>query len=100
MKTQMIQIDAIDSLESLTEKISQAHTSRVLLLDQGDNPIPRNEVQTRMLLRRSLHVGKQIGFVTKDIEAKGVWQACDVSVFSDIVNAEQETWKTVSFVNR
>ncbi len=100
MKTQMIQIDAFDSLKSLVEKVIQARTSRVLILDQGDNQIPRDEVLTKVFLRRCLQAGKQIGFVTKDPETKAIWSACEVSVFSDIVSAEQDIWQTIGFTNQ
>lgn len=96
MKTQMVQIEPYDSLESLVEKVDQADTARVLLLDHADNDISRNEVKLTLLIRKCLAAGKQIGLVTKDKETTTLWQEKDLSVFSDVITAQQLTWRTIS----
>lgn len=96
MKTQMVQIEPYDSLESLVEKVEQADTARVLLLDHSDSDIARNEVKLTRLIRLCLSAGKQVGLVTKDPAATTLWFEKDLSVFSDVITAQQQTWRTLS----
>ena len=96
MKTQMVQIEPFDSLESLVEKIDRADTARVLLIDHSDNDLARNQVKMTRLLRACLASGKQIGLVSTDARAIGLWTEKDLSVFADIITARDEIWRTVS----
>jgi hypothetical protein len=96
MKTQMVQIEPFDSLESLVEKIDRADTARVLLIDHSDNDLARNQVKMTRLLRRCLESGKQIGLVSTDPRAIGLWSEKDLSVFADVITARDEVWRTIS----
>lgn len=96
MKTQMVQIEPFDSLESLVEKIDRADTARVLLIDHSDNDISRSQVKMTRLLRRCLESGKQIGLVSTDPRAIGLWTEKDLSVFADVITARDEVWRTIS----
>lgn len=97
MKTQIIQIEPFDSLESLIDRIESTDTARVLLLDHSDNDITRSEVKTNRLIRSCQSSGKQIGLVTENKHTFSLWKERGFPVFPDVVTAEQETWGTVRF---
>jgi hypothetical protein len=93
MKTQIIQLEAHDDINSARDKMAWGKASRLLLVWPKRGDILTRRLDLVLLQRFSQQLGAQMALVTFDDEIDGHAFDLGIPVFSNINHAQQKSWR-------
>ena len=94
MNSQIIYLEADDSLPTIQDKINWSKSERILLIYPNYSPPLNKKIDLVRLQRISQKNGAQLAIVTNNIGIRNIAKDIGVSVFSNITKANLSDWKT------
>ena len=92
MQTQEIQLEPYDNLVSIRDHMAWAHTPRVLLIWPVDGKVNIHPSDLVLMHRHAEFLGQELGIVTRDREIKATAREQNISIFSRVVDAQNNPW--------
>ncbi len=92
MQTQEIQLETHDNLVSIRDHMAWAHTPRVLLIWPLDGRVNIRPSDLVLVRRHAEFLGQELGIVTRDRTIKAIARNLNISVFSRVVEAQDNPW--------
>ncbi len=93
MKTQIIQLDSFDDVNSVKDKMNWSQTSRILLVFPQRGKVLKERLDLFLLLRYSESLGRQIAIVTDNPFTRTNAVDLGIPVFDQIQAAQATIWR-------
>ena len=93
MKTQIIQLEPHDDIDSARDKMGWGQTSRILLVWPPRGRVLNRKLDLTLLKRHSADLGSQLALVVNDAEIRFHAQQLGIPVFSSTRKAERSPWR-------
>ncbi len=93
MKTQIIQLEPHDDIDSARDKMGWGQTSRILLVWPARGRVLNRKLDLTLLKRHSADLGSQLALVVRDAEIRFHAQELGIPVFSSVRKAERSPWR-------
>ena len=94
VKTQIITLESHDDLISVRDRMSWAKTPRILLVWPKYEKVMLRQVDLKILQRHALHLGAQLGLVTRTRYVREEAEALRIPVFESTGQAQKIAWPT------
>ncbi|HJW89541.1 MAG TPA: baseplate J/gp47 family protein, partial [Anaerolineales bacterium] len=96
MKTQILQLEPHDDLNSTRDKIGWDQTGRILLVWPSRGRLLTRRLDLLLLQRHCRALGTQLALVTHDPDVRYHARSLKISVFKDAKQAQEARWKRPS----
>jgi hypothetical protein len=93
MKTQVIQLEPLDDVTSVRDKMAWAKTPRILLVFPHHSRILSRTLDLRLLRRHAATLGAQLAIVTRSGDLRRIAQAVGIPAFNTVASAQRKTWE-------
>ena len=93
MKTDTIQLESYDDVVSARDKMSWAHSGRILLVWPAHGRILTRRLDLVLLQRTAADLGGQLALVTRDLQVRIYARELSIPVFWSARRAQEAKWK-------
>ena len=93
MNTTIIQLEEIDDIPSIKNKLMHSKSQRVLMVWPNSGYIPLSSIDCLLILRYAESLGIQIGMVLDDPSILKIMKDAGISTFSSIPEAQKKPWR-------
>lgn len=93
MKTQIIQLEPHDDIDSARDRMGWGQTSRILLVWPPRGRVLDRRLDLVLLKRRAAELGSQLALVTADPEVRFYARQLAIPVFENVRQAERASWR-------
>lgn len=93
MNTTIIQLEEIDDIPSIKNKLMHSKSQRVLMVWPNSGFIPLSSIDCLLILRYAESLGIQIGMVLDDPSILRIMKNAGISTFSSIPEAQKKPWR-------
>lgn len=100
MNTTIIQLEEIDNIPSIKNKLMHSPSQRVLMVWPNSGFIPLSSMDCLLILRYAETLGIQIGMVLDDPAILKIMKDVGISTFSSIPEAQKKPWRKPTIIKK